>query len=66
MKERKIYQYEVYTNDENVVEHIVSGYAHERLHHNAYRYNGNCWVRQDGLKFKTLRNGVYNGTIAIF
>lgn len=64
---RKIKNYEVVTEDNHVV-NIVKISSNGRTTGNAYKYNNKlqAWEKLDNIKFSTLKNGIYKGTIEIF
>lgn len=66
---RKVYDYEVTTTPEGVIESIT-GYngegAYSRLYPYKYNHKHKAWLRLDNLTFNQLRGGIYRDTIHLF
>ena len=64
---RKIKNYEI-TEENNQVINIVKVEGTNRTtgHACKYDYKVRAWIKLEDLKFSTLKNGIYKGTIEIF
>lgn len=64
---RKIKNYEI-TEENNKIINIVKVEGISRTTGHAYKYNQKlrCFEKLEDIKFSTLKNGIYKGTIEIF
>lgn len=66
---RKIYDYEVTTTDDGIVESITGKNregSYSRLYPFQFNHKYNSWLRLDNLTFNQLRGGIYRDTIHLF
>lgn len=67
MTNYKVKNFEIVVEN-GIVTHIVKGQGNSRTSANAYKYSKQvgAYIVQHGVKFTTLKSGIYKGVYAIY